>query len=112
MVKARELRGCPAPRSDNTQDREEYQACVRELLEALAARFAASIDRSLRGRLEDHAAADTDPNAKLLALQVLLAKTVPDYWQRFDEVSAAYTTDRVASGGEGRSFLGRFLGRR
>ena len=122
MVRAREARGLPAPRADSAQDRQEYDARVREFLELLRERLgeaATPETKAVIRRALDRAA--NDPVARLTAEQVALARTLPDYWQRFDEARAAYLDDSGrgasrpsgGSGGErGRGLLGRLLGRR
>ena len=52
-----------------------------------------------------------DETARLLAVQLVLARELPDYWQRFDAMRLAYTAERVGSGGERRGLLGRLFGR-
>jgi hypothetical protein len=50
-------------------------------------------------------------DAQLLARQVALARTMPDYWQRFEAVSARYLAEPPASGGQRRGLLARLFGR-
>ena len=60
-----------------------------------------SLDEGHRLFLDQHneafdtapARASGDRLARLLATQVALAKLVPDYWQRFEDVRAAWAAD-------------------
>ena len=53
-----------------------------------------------------------------MSVQVALARTLPDYWQRFDAVRARYLAEPASgrpaadeSGSEGRGLLARLFGR-
>ena len=46
-----------------------------------------------------------------LKMQAALARELPGYWQRFDEVRTTYTAECIASGGERRDALRRLFGR-
>jgi len=48
--------------------------------------------------------------AALLRVQVALAKEMPDYWQRFDTIRAAYVEEAAASSRQRPGFLRRLLG--
>ena len=102
LVNARRASGRPAPVADNSADRAEYHAHVGAFLRQLSA--------ELRAAGSPPAGADAD-SARLLDAQVTLARTLPDYWQRFEAVSARYLADAPASGGERRSLLARLFGR-
>ncbi len=47
-----------------------------------------------------------------LRMQAALARELPSYWQRFDEIRTTYTAECIASGGERRGALRRLFGRR
>ena len=56
--------------------------------------------------------------AALVTAQVQLARTLPDYWQRFEAVSIRYLDSYIAdgaaqapSGGQGRGLLARLFRR-
>jgi hypothetical protein len=102
LVSARRARGRPAPVADNTADRAEYQGHVTAFLRLLGAELHTGAPRpeSIDGE-----------NAQLLDAQVTLARTLPDYWQRFETVSARYLADAPTSGGERRGLLARLFGR-
>ena len=103
LVKARRAAGGPAPVADSAADRAEYQAHVSAFLRLLTAELGAS-----------GAVATTDgvgDDSQRLARQVALARTVPDYWQRFEALSAHYLAEPSPSGGERRGLLARLFGR-
>jgi hypothetical protein len=102
LVTARRTTQGPAPEAQNEQDRAEYEAHVRAFLRLLAA--------ELRGGSAAAASAAGDEQT-LLAVQVTLARTVPDYWQQFEAISARYLTAAPSSGGERRGMLARLFRR-
>ena len=103
LVNARRASGGPAPVADNAADRADYQAHVAAFLRRLASELRAA-DVSAARAIEGN-------DAQLLARQVALARTLPDYWQRFELVSARYLAEPAASGSQGRSRLARLFGR-
>ena len=103
LVTAGRARGGPAPVADNAADRADYQAHVAAFLRLLAS--------ELRAAELSPARAIAGDDAQLLARQVALARTLPDYWQRFEALSARYLAEPAASGGQGRSRLARLFGR-
>lgn len=110
MVQLRQRRGQPAPAADSAGDRAEFEAEVRALLEHLTNQLEPALDA--RQRDEAHQAterAGRDPLGRLVAMQVALAKALPDYWQRFDAARQAYAAQRLRSGGQRRGLLGRLL---
>ena len=103
LVNARRASGGAAPAADNPADRAEYQAHVSAFLRLLNAELhAAPPARAPAGDADD---------ARLLARQVALARTLPDYWQQFETLSARYLAEPPASGGQRRSVLARLFGR-
>ena len=104
LVQARAAAGAPAPLADNADDRAEFQHLVRDFLVRLRDDIPARSTRSGAGASSD---ADTAP---LINAQVALAKEIPDYWQRFDAVRAAYVEELMASGRERPGLLRRLLG--
>ena len=103
LVNARRASGRPAPVADNAADRADYQAHVAAFLRLLAS--------ELRAVELSPARAIAGDDAQLLGRQVALARTLPDYWQRFEALSARYLAEPAASGGKGRSRLARLFGR-
>jgi hypothetical protein len=100
LVKARRTAGGAAPVSDSAADRADYQAHVAAFLRRLTTEIAASDSSPAK-----------NPDSELLARQVTLARTMPDYWQRFEAVSARYLAEPPASGSERRGMLARIFGR-
>ena len=105
LVNARRASGAAAPVADSAVDRAEYQAHVSAFLRLLAAELRPP------SAPEPHAAATDAVDAQLLGRQVALARTLPDYWQQFEVLSARYLAEPSASGGERRSLLARLFGR-
>lgn len=105
LVNGRRAAGLPAPTADSAEDRAEYQARVGAFLRLLAA--------ELRGAGAPAAPRATRPDqdAALLAEQVALARTLPDYWQRFEALSARYRAEAPPSGRERRGLLARLFSR-
>ena len=120
LVAARRAHDAPLPKADDARDREEFTATVRALLERLRDEIPA--DASAADRMERHAAhpeaqviradAHADEEGRLLALQIARAKTLPDYWQRFETVRTRFTAEYVSSGGTRRGILRGLFGRR
>ncbi|HEX3176276.1 MAG TPA: hypothetical protein VHZ49_06340 [Methylomirabilota bacterium] len=100
LVNQRRATGRPAPVADNAADRAEYQAHVAGFLRMLG--------DELRGGGE--ATPASEAHTVLLDAQVRLARQLPDYWQRFEAVSARYLAEPV-SGRERRGVLARLFGR-
>ena len=100
LVNARRASGGAAPAADNAADRAEYQAHVGAFLRLLS---------------QELLATDAPPtpgdDAQLLARQVALARTLPDYWQRFEALTARYLAEPATSGSQRRSRLARLFGR-
>jgi hypothetical protein len=103
LVQARRGAGGPAPAADNPADRAQYETHVNTFLRLL--------DAEVRGTSATPPSAADAPDARLLARQVSLARTVPDYWQQFETLSARYLAEPPTSGGERRSLLARLFGR-
>lgn len=112
LVQNRKARGLPAPVADNAHDREEFEAGVAAFLERLAADLTAGLGGEARRKLDETAAHVKNGRvAQLVAVQVMLAKQLPDYWQQFETIRARHTEERGASGGERRGFLARLFRR-
>jgi hypothetical protein len=104
LVRARQARGLPAPTADSAADRAEYAEHVLAFLRLLDAELAA-VDQP-RARTEA-----SSEEARLLAGQVARARALPDYWQRFEALSARFLAEPQASGGERRGMLARLFSR-
>jgi len=109
-VETRRRHGQPGPAADSASDRAEFEARVRAFLDRLGTELEPALDAQRRDRArEAMGRAGRDPMARRLALQVTLAKALPDYWQRFDAVRQADAAERPGSGGERRGLFRRFL---
>ena len=106
LARLRQARQLPPPQADSAQDRAEYQSEVGQLLERLDAQLAGVVQDVRPGA----GPGETEPLARLMTAQIALARTLPDYWQRFDAVRLEYAAERVASGGESRGLLRRLFG--
>lgn len=110
LVSARKASGRPAPAADSGADRAEYGAHVLAFLKLLDAHLAADVADAPRRSAETPSG--SDEQARLLAGQLALAKSLPDYWQRFELMRARYLAEPPPpSGGERRSVLARLFGR-
>ena len=113
VVSARRAAGAPLPVADDARDREEFTASVRMFLEHL--RDEIPTDASEAARATPDPSADVSEEWRLLAVQLALAKSLPDYWQRLEAArlrfSADYASQTPSSRGPGRGVLGRLFGR-
>jgi hypothetical protein len=94
LVKLREAHGQPAPDSASAADRREFERTSRELLAYLHDAFAAELTSEQRGASE-RTQAEARHDQPLIAVQALLARRLPDYWQRFERHRAAYAQARI-----------------
>lgn len=111
MVQRRRALDLPAPVADNEGDREEFTGRVRAFLGRLRGALATDLGPEERRKAAAADAGPGDETTRLLAVQIVLARALPDYWQRFDASRAAYAAEALASGGERRGLLGRLFGR-
>jgi hypothetical protein len=110
MVREREARGEPAPAPDDPRARAEYDRRVIAFLERVRVTLLADLTEEQRARLGAQARAPRAGDlAGTLAVQVALAKLLPDYWQRFDAVRLE--PGSAASGRQGRRLIDWLLGR-
>lgn len=117
MVESRRARGLPPPAADSRADRDEFTARALAFLERLAADIGPVLDDAERRKAEEAALrAGSEPLGRLIAVHVVLARSLPDYWQRFDAVRAAYLAEQAEPGtpsrssGERPGLLRRLLG--
>jgi hypothetical protein len=102
LVSARKAQGLSAPAAESDADRKEYAAHVLAFLKLLDAELGPAA----------RAPSEPDEQARLLAGQLALAKSLPDYWQRFELIRERYLAEPAPpSGGERRSVLARLFGR-
>lgn len=111
LVERRRALGLPPPRSDSATDRAEFTEGVRVFLAELQAAIAPGLDEGQRRKVAAAEQAPGDEMHRLLGAHVVLARELPDYWQRFEAARATYTAARVKSGRERGGLLGRLLGR-
>ena len=116
MVQSRHARALPAPAPDSTRDRAEFEASVEAFLGRLGQEISSALGPEQRQSLEAAVGrASGDRLARLLAAQVALAKLLPDYWQHFESVRAAYAAEAgepaPTSGRDRPRWLDRLLGR-
>lgn len=110
MVELRRRHGQPAPDTDSAQDRKEFEDMARDLLVHLRAAFHADLSGDQRAAIE-RAEAAADEAERLLAGQVLLARELPDYWQRLESHRAAYALARLEAPVSPSGWLGRLFRR-
>jgi hypothetical protein len=111
LVKLRQRRGRPALEEGSASDRREHEALVAELLAHLRRAFGDEIAEPERRAPAEAETLTPDARAQALADQVLLAKRLPDYWQRFEAHRAAYAGIRLSERVEAAGWLRRLFGR-
>jgi hypothetical protein len=114
MVNARRASGRPAPAADSTDDRAEFDRRVETFLARLGDAILPALDAARRGSVATSARAAGDRLSQLISTQVTLAKLLPDYWQRFEQVRVAYAGDAgepPPSSGDRPRWLDRLFGR-
>jgi hypothetical protein len=112
MVELRRHNGRPAPETSSDADRREFEHTVRDLLAHLRDALAATLDPAERSDLERAEAEAPEPE-RLLEGQVLLARQLPDYWQRFETHRIAYAQARLLPAVPRSGWLARlFAGQR
>jgi hypothetical protein len=124
LVRSRRSRGLPAPEAGNADDRRAYTEHVLIFLDRLRLAITPTEGGNEPRRSPDLSGGAEARQARLVAGQVALARSLPDYWQRFEAVSATYLSDAETessgverrgavpgSGGEGRGLLARLFGR-
>ena len=111
MIEAREAGGELPPAADDAHDREEYLARVTAFLDLLREAFSAQLTEEQRRRLGRTLTSDATGIDAGLSVQVALAKELPDYWQRFDDLRLRIPTSSPPSRGESRGLLDWLLGR-
>jgi hypothetical protein len=108
MVERRRRHGQPAPETSSEADRREFEATARHLLAHLRSAFWAQLSAEQRVQVERAEAAVAEPQ-RLLAAQVLLARQLPDYWQRFETHCVEYTAAGVDLQPPARGWLARLF---
>ncbi|MGH7348281.1 MAG: hypothetical protein ACREK4_25475, partial [Candidatus Rokuibacteriota bacterium] len=93
----------------STRDREEFTQSVHTFLAELWNAIAPTLNDAQRRKLAASESAPGDETQRLLGVHVVLARELPDYWQRFDAARTVYA-EQVQSGSERRGLLGRLFG--
>ena len=111
LVELRRRGGAPLPQDGNPADRAEFEALSGDLLSWLCRTLAAGSSGEKRQAPGDFGRAAADARARALREQVFLARTLPDYWQRFEGRRAAFEEARLASPAAPRGLFKRLFGR-
>ena len=115
MVQSRQAAALPAPAADSTRDRAEFDRRVETFLTQLGDAMLSTLDTEQRQRTAAAGRAADDQLTRLITVQVALAKLLPDYWQRFEQVRVAYAAQaglpQAPSSGDRPDWLDRLLGR-
>jgi hypothetical protein len=112
LVKLRQAGNRSLPEKTSDEDRQEFQRLVREFLAFLREGFAARLGEDGVARLRSvEAQAAADPGQRLVAAQVFLARTLPEYWQAFDELAAGFARERLATPSPKSGLINRLFGR-
>jgi hypothetical protein len=111
LVRGRRVRGAAPPVADDPRDREEFDAIVVAFLEHLRDTLTAALTNEQQRRLPAAPRGGADRVSGLVAIQVVLAKELPDYWLRFDVARASYSGEPPPSRGDGRGLLARLFRR-
>ena len=111
LVERRRALGLPAPAADSASDRAEFTQGVRAFLAELQVAIVPGLDEGPRRKVAAVEQTPGDEMHRLLGVQVVLARELPDYWQRFEAARTTYTAARVTSGRERGGLLGRLFGR-
>jgi len=107
LVQLRDARRRPAPQPDNQQDRHEFRQLVQEFMAALNTESRGWVPRG--HTLPQTKLIEQQPLDEPLELQVFLAKTLPDYWQRLEQSTQAFSKVRLNESRPPRNFLDRLL---
>ncbi len=110
LVRRRRVLSLPAPSADNTRDRDEFTQSVHAFLTELRAAIVPTLSDQQRQKVAAAERAPGDETQRLLGVHVVLARELPDYWQRFESARTIYA-EHVESGSERRGLLGRLFGR-
>ena len=99
LVQLRRADGRPAPVATSAGDRHEFQGLVREwLLHLRGALLDGLPPEDVKKVSQAEEAHGREEIPRVLAGQAALARTLPDYWQRFETLSAAFTQARLTTG--------------
>lgn len=112
MVQLRRQRGLAAPEAQNERDRLEFRGLVREFLAYLRAAYWPDLSEADRLKVtQAEMSAGREELQRLISAQVVLARLLPDYWQRLETFRVAFAQARLAAPPPKPGFLDRLLGR-
>ena len=115
MVQSRQAGGLPAPAADSARDRAEFDRRVETFLTRLADTMLAALDAEQQRSFTAAGRAAGDQLTQLIAGQLALAKLLPDYWQRFEQVRVTYAAEaglpETSSGSDRPGWLDRLFNR-
>ena len=109
LVKRRQALSLPAPSADNTRDREEFTRGVHTFLAELSSAIAPTLSDEQQRKAAAAERGPGDETQRLLGVHVVLARELPDYWQRFETARTVYA-EHLDSGSERRGLLARLFG--
>ena len=112
LVQIRRAGGRPLPVAESSADREEFLALVLAFLRRLDTAITSGLTEDQRGRLTSRPRGAIDDAARLIAIQVSLAKLMPDYWQRFEAVKDEFASEQKQAWATRPGVLRRLLGKR
>jgi len=110
LVTRRQALSLPAPSADNTRDREEFTRSVHTFLAELSSAIAPTLSGEQQRKAAAAERGPGDETQRLLGVHVVLARELPDYWQRFETARTVYA-EHLDSGSERRGLLARLFGR-
>src|SRR5262249_36617360 len=110
IVKRRQALSLPAPSADNTRDREEFTRSVHTFLAELSSAIVPTLSAEQQRKAVAAERLPGDETQRLLNVHVVLARELPDYWQRFETARTVYA-EHIGSGSERRGLLARLFGR-
>ena len=110
LVGVRQKAGRPAPAEDNARDRAEWVTLSDELLSHLRVTLREGLAEADRAVMAAAEAAGNDTRSRALLGQVLLARRLPDYWQRFDAARLAFVEAQLGNASPDKGWMRRLLG--
>ena len=112
LVQLRRAHGGPAPVAKSASDRQEFQRLVGEWLLHLRGALLGGLPREEVQKVSQaEEARGREEIPRLLAGQAALARTLPDYWQRFETLRVAFIEMRLSAPPASPGFLGRLFRR-
>ena len=98
LVQLRRAHGGPAPVAKSASDRQEFQRLVGEWLLHLRGALLDGLPREEVQKVSQaEEARGREEIPRLLAGQAALARALPDYWQRFETLRAAFAQARLTT---------------